>query len=88
MDFRSFHSKFNSENSDNRSHADLKKTAEKYVDKSDEELLKDIKKAALEGKREGSFSDEKLRIFADQVSPMLNNEQRRRLQSVIDMLKD
>ena len=65
---------------------DLRKTAESYAQKTDNELLSEIIKTAQKGKADGSISNEDLNRFATSVSPMLNEEQRARLQSVLDII--
>ena len=91
MDFKSF-KKNASQRNDNAkkdlSQDDLRKTAEDYAKKSDSDLLSDIFKMAKEQKANGSLSDEKLSAFAQSVSPMLNDEQRKRMQDLLSMLKD
>ena len=85
MDFKSFKNTRPEETSQS-SQADLRKTAEKYGKKSDEELLGEIIKAANQGKRDGTLSAENLDTFAQNVAPMLNEEQKQRLYSVIKMI--
>ena len=65
---------------------DIRKTAEKYAQKNDPDLLREILQAANNGKKDGSLSEEKLRQFVTSVSPMLNDEQRARLNSVVEMI--
>ena len=90
MDFRSF--KKNADQSEKARESftrdDARETAESYKNKSDSELLGDIFKVANEQKANGNLSDEKLRAFAESVAPMLNDEQKNRLNGVIEMLKD
>ena len=64
----------------------FRKTAESYAQKSDEELLSEIVKTARQGKANGSITNEELHRFASNVSPMLNDEQRARLQIVMDII--
>ena len=89
MDFRSFKNQADQREKTQGSfdQNDARKTAESYKNKSDSELLSDIFKVANEQKANGSLSDEKLRAFADSVAPMLNEEQKQRLNGVIEMLK-
>lgn len=65
---------------------DIRETAEKYAQKNDPDLLREILQAANNGKKDGSLSEEKLRQFVTSVSPMLNDEQRARLNSVVEMI--
>lgn len=90
MDFKSFKNSTNknTDKSEYFDENDIKRTAQNYQGKSDGELLGDIFKMANEQKANGNLSDEKLKAFADSVSPMLNAEQRARLNGVLEMLKD
>ena len=87
MDLKSFQdSRPNTQSFDNVDKGDLKKTAEQYAQKSDSDLLGEIMKTASQGKRDGSLTAESLQSFAQNVAPLLNEEQRKRLQSVLDMI--
>ena len=66
---------------------DLRKTAQKYEGRSDAELLDEIAKAARSRRQEGTLSDEKLDRFVGDLTPMLNAEQRERLQKAIRLIK-
>ena len=66
---------------------DLRKTAQKYEGRSDAELLDEIAKAARSQRQEGTLSDEKLDRFVGDLTPMLNAEQRERLQRAIRLIK-
>lgn len=90
MDFRSYKNekKEPKTESANINREDVLKTAESYKDKSETELLNDILKLAKEQKSNGALSDENLKSFSDSVSPMLNEEQRKRLETVLSMLKN
>lgn len=86
MDFKSF--KESHANSNDRIDREkIKKTAEAYRGKSDEELLAEIINMANRGKVDGTFSEEQLRRFTESVSPMLSEEQKQRLQTVSELLK-
>jgi len=65
---------------------DLKNTAEAYAQKSDDDLLGEIMRNAKQNKRDGTLSESQLKAFVSSVSPMLNQEQRERLQNVVDMI--
>ena len=90
MDFMSFKKQHTSTKSTpaqpENSSDNIRKTAEEYAKKSDAELLRDIMQAANIGKKDGSLSEDKLRQFVTSVSPMLNDEQRARLNSVVKMI--
>lgn len=88
MDFKSFHKNRKTEPTiDDPNEAEIKKTAEKYAQKSDEELLGDIMKTAGQNRANGVLSDAQLQQFAESVSPMLNAEQKARLEKAIQMIR-
>ena len=87
MDFRSFKNNRPTRTDNASSEEDIRETAKTYEGKSDDEMLAEILKMAKKGRTDGSFSEEKLNEFARNVSPMLNEEQRERLQKVVSMLR-
>lgn len=89
MDFRSFNKGYHDkpEQSATPNEDDIRKTAERYAGKSDEELLGDIMKTVRQGKADGSISDEQLQKFAESVTPILNQEQLDRLNAVLKMIR-
>lgn len=60
---------------------------EQYGDKSEVELMSDLERMVVEGRKEGTFSDEMLEAFVQNVSPMMDDEQRRKLESITRMLR-
>ena len=86
MDFKSFKAT-RQQSSVHTDQEDLKKTAESYRGKSDEEILSEILKMANQGKANGTFSEEQLQKFTQSVSPMLTEEQKKRLDAVSELLK-
>ncbi len=88
MDLKNFKSTYKSVDdlSEKANADDVRKKAEQYATKSDDELLKDIMKTAAQGKANGSLDEQQLKTFVQSVSPMLSEEQRARLQSVIDII--
>ena len=90
MDFKSFRNTTRTKETKEKppTENDIRKTAEAYSGKSDSELLGDIFRMASEQKANGSLNDEKLRAFANSVAPMLNEDQKARLNGVLDMLKN
>ena len=88
MDFKSFQKTFKQDSPRENHNDDIRKKAEEYGKKSEEELLGEILKAAKVGKENGSLTDGKLQEFASQVAPLLNEEQRARLESVIKMIRN
>lgn len=65
----------------------LKERIKQYEGKSENELMKQLFSAVEQGKRDGTFSKEALEQFASQVSPMINDEQRQKLQSLMQQLE-
>ena len=60
---------------------------EQYGDKSEDELMSDLERMVVDGRNEGTFSDEMLEAFVQNVSPMMDDEQRRKLESITRMLR-
>lgn len=87
MDFRSFKKNHPTQSDKSPSEEDIRKTAKTYEGKSDDEMLAEILKMANKGQRDGSFSEAKLDEFVRNVSPILNEKQRERLQKVLSMLR-
>ena len=90
MDFKSFKKTRNmqsgtSEQSENQTD-NIRKTAEEYAKKSDSELLGEILKTASQGKQNGTLDKAQIENFVKRVSPMLNEEQRQRLNGVVEMI--
>ena len=89
MDFKNFQKTHQTkEENKHPGNEDLRKTAEAYGKKSDDELLKDILTMANRGKADGTFNDQSLTNFANTLSPMLNEEQKERLKTVMALLKN
>ena len=89
MDFKNYKKTYQAkEENEHPAKEDLRKTAEAYGKKSDDELLKDILTMANRGKADGTFTDQSLTNFANTLSPMLNEEQKERLKTVMALLKN
>ena len=91
MDLKSFkkHYKKSKSSDHSRPATDcIKAKAQEYVGKSDEDLISDIVREAKKSKQNGSLSETQLNQFAESVAPMLNQEQRARLQSVLNIIKN
>lgn len=65
----------------------IAETAKQYEGKSEEELTSELLKAAEQGRRDGSFSNEMLEQFYRTMAPMLSQEQKNKLDSLVKMLK-
>lgn len=58
-----------------------------YSGMNEAELMGELSKKVSEGRKNGSFTDESLSEFVKNISPMLNAEQKSKLQSIINKLK-
>ena len=65
----------------------LKGMAKQYEGKSDTEILTDLSTAVEKGKKDGSLTDEKIDSIASTIAPMLNNEQRNKLNKLMQTIK-
>ncbi len=72
---------------DKDSVTNMKKTVSEYSSKSEDELLDELKRVADENRQSGELDNEKLDGFANQVAPMLDEEQRKKMEQLISMLK-
>jgi len=50
-------------------------------------MLKEIYARALEGKKNGTLSNEQIDAFYKQFSPMLDGAKRKKLQKIVEQLK-
>lgn len=77
--------------SDKKSAADFeeqaKKLAKQYDGASEGDMLKAIYAQALEGKRNGTLTNEQIDAFYKQISPMLDGIKRKKLQKIVAELK-
>lgn len=64
-----------------------KKLSAQYDGKSESDLLKAIYAQALEGKRNGTLTNEQIDAFCAQLSPMLDGAKRKKLQKIAAELK-
>ena len=62
-------------------------TIEKYSQKSEEELMNDLEHMIGEGRRDGTFSDDMLESFVKNVAPMMDENQRKKLENLTRMIK-
>ena len=65
---------------------EMKKLAAKYEREGEGQLVKDIVNNVIEQKARGQLSNEQLIAFAKRVSPLLNAEQRGRLEGLLEQL--
>ncbi|MBR2384691.1 MAG: hypothetical protein IKA99_03670 [Clostridia bacterium] len=61
--------------------------SKKYEGKSSDELMQAIIKQAEIGRKNGTLSDRDIDNFASTVAPLLNEKQRKTLNSVVSKLK-
>jgi hypothetical protein len=66
--------------------AEMKRLAEKYQREGEGQLVKDILNTVIEQKAKGQLTNEQLVTFAKRVSPMLNADQRERLNQLVEQL--
>ncbi len=65
----------------------LKGMAKRYEGKSDSDILKDLSQAVQKGKRDGTLTNEKIDSIASTIAPMLNNEQKDKLNKLMQTIK-
>ncbi len=65
----------------------LKSMAKNYEGKSENEILGEIKKTVEKGKSDGSLNDNKINEIAKQIAPMLNGDQKSKLDLLLKSLK-
>lgn len=65
----------------------LEETIEQYQNKDEDELMGDLFDMVEQGREDGSFSEEMLDQFIQNVSPMLDSEQKKKLGNIANMLK-
>ena len=65
---------------------EMKRLAAKYEKEGEGQLVKDIVNNVIEQKARGQLTNEQLIMFAKRVSPMLNSEQRSRLEGLLEQL--
>lgn len=66
--------------------AEMQRLAEKYQREGEGQLVKDIIANVLEQKARGKLTNRQLTEFAGRVSPLLNAEQKQRLNSLLEEL--
>lgn len=67
--------------------SEAKKVAGKYEGRSENDMLKAIYAQAVEGKKNGTLTNEQIDAFYKQFSPMLDAQKRKRLQKIVEQLK-
>lgn len=59
----------------------------KYGNKSEAELMSDLERMIGEGRRDGTFSEDALDSFVKNVMPMMDENQRKKLENITRMIK-
>ena len=72
---------------DSNTAGNIQNIVNQYSGKSDNELLSELKRVTGEQKEAGQLDDNTMENVANRLSPMLNAQQRQRLQDVIRQLK-
>ena len=65
---------------------EMKRLAAKYEREGEGQLVKDIVNNVIEQKARGTLSNEQLIAFAKRIAPLLNAEQRSRLEGLVEQL--
>ena len=66
---------------------DIKRKAKQFEGKSENQLMDELFKRVNEGKKNGTLNNSDLDYFASQAAPMLNAEQRKKLQTIMSKMK-
>ena len=66
--------------------AEMKRLAEKYQREGEGQLVKDILNTVIEQKARGQLTNDQLVAFAKRITPMLNADQRNRLNQLVEQL--
>lgn len=65
---------------------EMKRLAQKYQREGEGQLVKDIISSVIEQKARGQLTNEQLLTFAKRITPMLNADQRDRLNQLVEQL--
>lgn len=65
----------------------LEKQMQQFSGKSEGDLMEQLMAEVQKGKQDGTFTDESLSAFIKNVSPMLNAQQKQKLQSLTQKIK-
>ena len=65
----------------------LAEQAKQFEGQSEDQLMRQLMSYVEQGKRDGSFSSEQLSSFVKQVSPMLNEQQRKKMEAITRQIK-
>jgi hypothetical protein len=84
MDFRSFMKNRKPSGFDKQKETDLKEKLKGYEGKSRGEIMTELMQAVEKGRRDGTLSISELERYYQVASPMLNDEQRKKMREIID----
>ncbi len=84
---------YNSDNKSNdintiKTNEALQNKIDEYSRYSSDKLLSEFMKLTIEKKRKGELSDNELEKLKNTITPMLNNEQKKSLEELINMVKN
>ena len=65
----------------------MKNTAARYRGRSEDELMRELKQTVQKDKAAGTLTDKRMENFQKKVSPMLNEQQRKKLDKTMKELK-
>ena len=77
---------YNAQSEYERRVEEMKRLAAKYEREGEGQLVKDIVNNVIEQKARGTLSNEQLVAFAKRIAPLLNSEQRSRLEGLVEQL--
>lgn len=67
---------------------EAKKIASSYNGRGEGEMMRDIFARAAEGKKNGTLTNEQIDAFYKQFAPMLDGAKRKKLQKLVEQLKN
>ena len=65
----------------------MKNTAAKYRGRSEDELMRELKQTVQKDKAAGTLTDKKMENYQKKISPVLNEQQRKKLDKIMKELK-
>ena len=65
----------------------IRRRMQQYEGKSESELKDELARSIAQGKKDGSFNEESVNQFVKNVSPMLNDAQRKKMQEILKQFR-
>ncbi len=65
----------------------IEETVAKYQNKSESELMDDLERMINEGRQNGTFTEDMLDAFVRNVSPMMDDAQKKKLEGIARMIR-